>query len=228
MPLSVPAPLVTARGKASVRAAKGQKKRPGKNEIGKRIAGYRSELWKDNVLILDSKGKRGYRSVVFDVETTGLSIGSGDRVIEIGAVAIEGRSVVDEFHSLIQVDQPINPFAQMAHGITKEMLQGQPTADQVIPKFHKFIRKSLLVAHNASFDVRFMNNEFSHLKLDLNNVCFCTLKLGRSFYPDLANHELETLYRQFYKTPLKVMHRALHDARATAKIWMKLERKVLV
>jgi DNA polymerase III epsilon subunit family exonuclease len=144
------------------------------------------------MLILDSKGKRCYRSVVFDVETTGLSTRLGDRVIEIGAVAIEGRKVVDEFHSLINVDQPINPFAQMAHGITKEMLKGQPRADVVMPKFHKFVRKSLLVAHNASFDVRFMSNEFSLVNLDLTNVCFCTLKLGRSMFPDLASHERYT------------------------------------
>jgi len=180
------------------------------------------------MLILDPKGKRGYRSVVFDVETTGLSTRLGDRVIEIGAVAIEGNKVVDEFHSLIQVNQPINPFAQMVHGITQEMLKGQPTADLVMPKFHTFIQKSLLVAHNASFDVRFMSHEFSLLKLDLNNVCFCTLKLGRSMFPKLASHDLETLYQQFYKKPPKEMHRALQDARTTAKIWMKLERKLLV
>ncbi len=178
------------------------------------------------MLIFDAKGKRGYRSVVFDVETTGLS--ASDRVIEIGAVAIEGRKVVDEFHSLIDVDHPINPFAQAAHGITRQMLKGQPRADEVMPKFHKFIRKSLLVAHNASFDVRFMSNEFSLLDLELNNVCFCTLKLGRSMFPELACHDLGTLYKQFYKSAPKVMHRALEDARATAKIWMKLERKLLV
>jgi DNA polymerase III epsilon subunit-like protein len=54
------------------------------------------------------------------------------------------------------------------------MLKGQPRADHVMPKFHKFIQKSLLVAHNASFDVRFISHEFSLLKLELNNVCFCT------------------------------------------------------
>ena len=79
-----------------------------------------------------------------------------------------------------------------------------------------------------SFDVRFMSNEFSLLNLDLKNVCFCTLKLGRSMFPDLASHDLETLYKQFYRARRKVMHRALEDARATAKIWMKLERKLLV
>lgn len=71
------------------------------------------------MLLLDSKGKRGYRSVVFDVETTGLSTRLGDRVIEIGAVAIEGNKVVDEFHSLIQVSQPINlQFPAACCGVT--------------------------------------------------------------------------------------------------------------
>jgi DNA polymerase III subunit epsilon len=180
------------------------------------------------MLIVDGKGKRGYRSVVFDVETTGLSTRMGDRVIEIGAVAVEGNKIVDEFHSLIQVSQPINPFARMVHGITKEMLKGQPTADVVMPKFHAFIQKSLLVAHNASFDVRFMSHELSLMKLDMNNVCFCTLKLGRSMFPHLPSHDLETLYQQFYKKPPQVMHRALQDARTTARIWMKLQRKMLV
>lgn len=180
------------------------------------------------MVIIDSKGKRGYRHVVFDLETTGLSPRIGDRIIEIGAVAIEGKSVVGEFQSLINVDQPIHPMAQMVHGISKEMLKGQPLPGEVIPKFHKFIKNSILIAHNASFDVRFISNEFSLLNLDFNNVCLCTLKLGRSFFPKLKHHDLETLYKQFYKKAPKKMHRALEDARATAKIWMKFESKVLV
>jgi DNA polymerase III epsilon subunit family exonuclease len=180
------------------------------------------------MVILDSKGKRIYRSVVFDVETTGGSTRLGDRVIEIGAVAIEGKSIVDEFHSLISTTQPINPFAYRVHGITKEMLDGQPTADKIIPKFNKFIKNSILVAHNASFDVRFIQNEFTKHNLKFNNVCFCTLKLGRSLYPDLESHNLLTLYHQFYTKPPGRMHRALEDARVTAKIWMKVAHKVIV
>jgi DNA polymerase III epsilon subunit family exonuclease len=180
------------------------------------------------MVILDSKGKRVYRSVVFDVETTGTSIKSGDRVIEIGAVAVEGKTIVDEFHSLIDTSQPINPFAFRVHGITKEMLDGQPTANKVIPKFKKFIKNSILVAHNASFDMRFMQNEFSRHNLKLNNMCLCTLKLGRAFYPEIEAHDLLTLYREFYFKPPGRLHRALEDARATAKIWIKMSPKVLV
>ncbi len=180
------------------------------------------------MVTLDSKGKRIYRSVVFDVETTGLSTRLGDRVIEIGAVAIEGKKVVDEFHSLIHTTQPINPFAYAVHGISEQMLEGQPSANKVIPRFHKFIQNSVLVAHNASFDVRFIQHEFDKQKLKLNNICFCTLKLGRSIYPDLESHDLLTLYRQFYIKPPGRLHRALEDARATAKIWIKMSPKVLV
>ena len=85
-----------------------------------------------------------------------------------------------------------------------------------------------MIAHNAGFDVRFISNEFPLMNLDFNNVCLCTLKLGRSFFPALKHHDLETLYKQFYKTELDNMHRALEDARTTAKIWMKFEQKVLV
>lgn len=180
------------------------------------------------MVIIDSKGKRGYRHVVFDLETTGLSPSIGDRVIEIGAVAIEGKSIVGEFQSLINVSQPIHPMAQMVHGISKEMLKGQPPPEEVIPKFHKFIKNSIMIAHNASFDVRFISNEFSLMNLDFNNVCLCTLKLGRGFFPKLKHHDLVTLYSQFYKKPPTNLHRALGDARTAAKIWLKFERKVLV
>jgi DNA polymerase III epsilon subunit family exonuclease len=152
------------------------------------------------MIVINSKGKRGYRHVVFDLETTGLSPRIGDRVIEIGAVAIEGKSIVGEFQSLINVSQPIHPMAQRVHGISREMLKGQPTPGEVIPKFHRFITNSILIAHNASFDVRFISNEFSLLNLDFNNVCLCTLKLGRGFFPNLKRHDLETLYCQFYKS----------------------------
>jgi DNA polymerase III subunit epsilon len=180
------------------------------------------------MVIFDSNGKRIYRSVVFDVETTGLSTRLGDRVIEIGAVAIEGKSIVDEFHSLISTTQRIDPFAFRVHGITKEMLDGQPTADKIIPKFNRFIKNSILVAHNASFDVRFMQHEFVKQKLIFNNICFCTLKLGRSLYPKLQSHDLLTLYSQFYKKHPGRLHRALDDARVTAKIWMKVAPKLIV
>ena len=94
------------------------------------------------------------RYVALDVETTGLSPQNGDRVIEIGAVAIEDQSIIAEFSSLIDVDKGIPWQVRQVHGITNEMLEGEPKPDVVLPEFYKFIAGSILVAHNASFDIR--------------------------------------------------------------------------
>ena len=105
------------------------------------------------------------RYVALDVETTGLSPKNGDRVIEIGAVAIEDRCIVAEFSSLIDVDKMIPWQVQQVHGITNEMLEGEPKSDEVLPKFYKFIAGSILVAHNASFDIRFLRHIKTYLTL---------------------------------------------------------------
>jgi len=98
--------------------------------------------------------------VALDVETTGFSPQNGDRVIEIGAVAIEDQSIIAEFSSLIDVDKRIPWHVQQVHGITNEMLNGEPKPDEVLPEFYKFIAGSILVAHNASFDIGFLRHEF--------------------------------------------------------------------
>src|SRR5271169_1516513 len=151
------------------------------------------------MIILDSNGMRIRRTVVFDVETTGLSPEAGDRVIELGAVALKEKIIVDEFHSLISVDRPIHPDAQRIHRITNKMLSGQPRPEQVIPEFHAFIKDSILVAHNANFDMRFISSELARLKLGFRNACFCTMMIGRNMFPELPRHNLETMYELFYK-----------------------------
>lgn len=174
------------------------------------------------MIILDSNGKHILRTVVFDVETTGLSLEFGDRVIEVGAVALEHDKIVDAFHSLVDVDRPIDPAAGRVHGITEEMLRGQPRAEMVMPRFHSFIGDSLLVAHSAEFDLRFIGSEFTRLKLGLRNAFCCTLEIGRILFPDLPRHDLESLYREIYGRSPDRLHRALDDARATAEVWVKL------
>ena len=79
------------------------------------------------------------RYIALDVETTGFSPKSGDRVIEIGAVAIEDRCIVAEFSSLIDVGKKIPWRVQQVHGITNKMLKGEPKPDEVLPEFYKFI-----------------------------------------------------------------------------------------
>jgi len=164
------------------------------------------------------------RYVALDVETTGFSPPNGDRVIEIGAVAIEGQRIVDEFSSLIDVDKRIPWQVQQVHGITNEMLSGQPKPDEVWSEFYKFISGSILVAHNASFDIRFLRHEFGLLRMSLNNRALCTLKMSRKLYPHLPNHKLETVSRYLLGESCNQMqmHRALDDAKLAAMIWLEM------
>lgn len=164
------------------------------------------------------------RHVVVDVETTGLSPRQGHRVIEIGAVAIEEGEVVGEFSSLIDAGVPVPLVVQAIHGITDEMLAGQPAPEQVLPLFARFIRESVLIAHNAAFDVRFLRHEFARLGMTLPHPHLCTLELSRRRLPRLTDHTLETVYLHLFPDAglHRQNHRALDDARMTAKIWLRL------
>ncbi len=165
------------------------------------------------------------RYIVFDFETTGLSPKNGDRVIEIGAVAIEKGRLTDEFHSLINTEKEIHWAAQRVHGIGPEMLKGQPAATRIFKEFHSFIAADHLIAHNAAFDLRFLESEFARLDLTLNNPHHCTLKLSRLHNRELSSHKLENVARHLLGpaaiTDLS-LHRALDDAKLTAKVWLKM------
>lgn len=168
-----------------------------------------------------------HRCVVVDVETTGLSPGYGDRVIEVGAVALEEDEIVSEFSSLIRVEKNIPRHVSKIHGITNGMLIGQPLPDAVYPVLRDFIGDALLVAHNARFDLAFLRHEFGRLGLRFNNSSVCTLELARRRLPQLSNHRLETVCRYLFGAlPDDVRcHRALDDARLTALVWRELGRR---
>lgn len=168
------------------------------------------------------------RIIVLDVETTGLSPARGDRVIEIGAVVVEGERFVDEFTTLIRTDHPIHWAAQKVHGISDAMLQGAPCPQDVWPEFARFIGSSTLIAHNASFDLGFLRQEFSRLGLSLPNAHHCTLSLSRRRLPHLPNHRLETVARHLLGgIPEDCrLHRALGDARLAALVWLAMMKTV--
>ncbi|MBE0597472.1 MAG: 3'-5' exonuclease [Desulfuromonadales bacterium] len=164
------------------------------------------------------------RWVVVDVETTGLSPGR-DRIIEIGAVAGEGGKITGEFHTLIDAGCPIHWRAQQVHGISSRMLQGQPKPAVVYPEFHRFLGDCSLIAHNAPFDVSFLRHELGLFGYGLTSACHCTLRLCRRHYPGLPNHRLETVARHLFgELPADVrLHRALADARLTARVWLAVQ-----
>jgi DNA polymerase III subunit epsilon len=164
------------------------------------------------------------RHVVVDLETTGLSPRKGHRIIEIGAVAVENAAIVEEFTTLIDPGVPIPITVQAIHGITDEMLEGSPKPEEALPRFREFIGNSVLIAHNAAFEVTFLRHELARLKLGFPNRHVCTLEISRRLLPRLPDYTLETIYLHLFPDPafIRQNHRALDDARMTAKIWMAM------
>jgi DNA polymerase III epsilon subunit family exonuclease len=162
------------------------------------------------------------RQIFFDVETSGLSPANGDRVIEIGAVAVAGEQIEAEFSTLIGVGCDIHWAAQRVHGISPAMLRGQPLPEEVWPAFLGFAANAPLIAHNAPFDARFLRHELGGLGLRLNNAIHCSLEASRRHFPSLASHRLEVVARHVLgDIPADCrMHRALGDARLLARIWV--------
>jgi DNA polymerase-3 subunit epsilon len=171
-------------------------------------------------------GVENLRLVVFDFETTGLSPASGERVIEIGAVALVGGEPQAEFHSLVATERKIHWAARKVHGISSAKLSGAPDPGEVFSRFYRFIADSPLVAHNFAFDQRFLVAELNRAGLPSEFSGFCTLKLARTLYPDLSSYRLEDLGRHLLGARAlhgRCLHRALDDARLTAEIWLKIE-----
>lgn len=167
------------------------------------------------------------RHVAFDIETTGLRLWRNDRIIEIGAVAVIGENMAEEFHTFIDTDKRITKAAERIHAITKEMLIRQPKAKEALAAFQRFIGNSTLVAHNTDFDIGFLGYEYSRIGQGLPNCYICTLKLSRKLYPRLPDYRLETVAKHLgIEVVEHRLHRALDDARLTARIWLKMKDMV--
>lgn len=145
---------------------------------------------------------------VFDLETTGL--GNADRVVEIGVVVIDGATgtVVDEFDTLVNPQRDIGTTS--IHGISASMVESAPTFDEVAGALARVLGGNTLVAHNLSFDQRFLLREFARAGVDVDpGIGICTYKLSRE--------RLDVACQRF-GVPLPDHHRALADARAAAGI----------
>jgi len=162
--------------------------------------------------------------VAFDLETTGL-FQRNDRIIEIGAVTVVDGNITREFQTLVHADKPITKAAQKIHGITGEMLAGQPSAKEALDAFQQFIGNSTLLTHNADFDMGFLGYEYSRIGQGLPNRHICTLKLSQKLYPWLPDYRLGTVAKHILGVEIATgrFHRALDDARLTARIWQKIK-----
>jgi DNA polymerase-3 subunit alpha (Gram-positive type) len=160
--------------------------------------------------------------VVFDFETTGAKT-PPCRVTEIGAYRVANGSIVGEFHTLVNPEMPIPFFITMLTGISDEMVRSAPKFAEVVDDFLQFIGDSVLVAHNAGFDLRFLDHEVGRVYEDyrVGNPSLCTVQLSRKLLPDIDNHKLKTVAEHF-SVELINHHRANADALATAKIFVNL------
>lgn len=160
---------------------------------------------------------------VFDTETTGLNPRGGDEIVSIGAVRIvNGRLLQDEqFDQLVYPGRTIPASSTRIHGINPEMVKGKPTIDKVLPVFHQFAEHTILVAHNAAFDMSMLQMKESASGVQFLNPVLDTLLLSAAVHPNQENHNLETI-AGLLGVDIMNRHTAMGDAIATARIFLKL------
>lgn len=160
--------------------------------------------------------------VVLDFETTGLSPDMGDRAIEIGAVRLENGKVVDRFQALMNPGFRISGFIENYTGITNSMLQVAPPCAEVMNQFADFLGGSNMVAHNASFDKRFLDAELRKISRHYAGEFSCSLLATRRVFQGAPNHKLGTLVDYVNLPSEGTFHRALYDSEMTAKLWIAM------
>ncbi len=172
---------------------------------------------------LDSQPLQSLTYTVFDTETTGLNPKAGDEIIAIGAVRIvNGRLLRGEvFDRLIDPRRSVPYESIKVHGIQPEMLNGQPTIDQVLPRFHRFAEDTVLVGHNAAFDMRMLQMKEDGTGVRFINPVLDTLLLSAVVHPAQSDHNLEAIARRL-GIRIKGRHTALGDAISTAEVFLKL------
>lgn len=156
----------------------------------------------------------------FDTETTGRGA-KYERVVEIGAVRFGRDGVEGTFGSLVNPEKPIPPFITDINHITDEMVADAPPASEVVPEFVKFAEGCILVAHNAPFDLQFINWELIRLGAEtLRNSAVDTLRLTRWAYPDLGHWNQPFLAKTF-GIDAGCAHRACDDARVCMELFSR-------
>lgn len=155
--------------------------------------------------------------IVVDTETTGLD-SVEDRIIELCALKYKDGEVIDTFETLIDPEIVIQPHITKINNITNEMVKGKPVIEEVMPKFLEFIGDMPLAAHNAKFDVKFINANLVYLDKRITNEVIDTLSISRKIYKDLPNHKLVTI-KESLDLNLE-SHRANADCIVAAQIYL--------
>lgn len=165
------------------------------------------------------------REIIFDTETTGLDPARGDRIVEIGCVECVGQIPTGRtFHRYINPERDMPPEALAVHGLTSEFLKDHPIFAEIVADFLDFVGDARLVAHNAEFDIKFINAELGRLgfaRIGMDRVTD-TLAICRSKFPG-APVTLDALCRRFnINNSARTKHGALLDSELLAEVYLEL------
>lgn len=179
--------------------------------------------WSEKSHELDDRLLTDLTYTVFDTETTGLNPSEGDEIIQIGATRVVNGKLLrqESFEQLVDPKRRLTPESIPIHGIQPEMLVGKPTIDKVLPAFHAFAADTILIAHNAAFDMRFLQLKEKMTGLRFDNPVLDTLLLSAVLHPNQESHRLEAIVDRLN---LKIVgrHTALGDAIVTAEVFIKM------
>ena len=154
---------------------------------------------------------------VLDLETTGLSFRT-EKITEVGIMKVKNGQVIDEFSCFVNPEKPIPQRVVEVTNITDEMVKDAETIDKVFPKILDFVGDSVLVAHNADFDIGFLKYNAKQLGYTLNNTYLDTLRLARELFPDYKKYKLGIIAENL-GIKVEVAHRALDDVDTTVKVF---------
>ena len=154
---------------------------------------------------------------VLDLETTGFSFRT-EKITEIGIMKIKNGEVLDEFSCFVNPEKPIPQRVVEVTNITDDMVKGAETIDKIFPKMMEFIGNSILVAHNADFDIGFLKYNAKELGYTLDNTYIDTLRLAKELFPDYKKYKLGIIAENL-GIKVEVAHRALDDVDTTVKVF---------
>ena len=171
-----------------------------------------------NPSVTNSKGQSiDTEYCVFDLETTGLSYRT-EKITEIGAIKIKNGEIVDTFETFVNPEKPIPYEVVKVTNITDDMVKDAPTIEEILPKFLDFIGDSVLVAHNADFDIGFTKFNAEKLGYKLENTYIDTLRLAREMFPDYKKYKLGIIADNL-GIKVDVAHRALDDVKTLVQVF---------
>ena len=154
---------------------------------------------------------------ILDLETTGFSFRT-EKITEIGIMKVKNHEVIEEFSTFVNPQKPIPQRVVEVTNITDDMVKDAPTIEEVMPRLIDFVGDSILVAHNADFDIGFLKYNCAQLGLKLENSYIDTLRLAKDLFPEYKKYKLGIIAENL-GIKVEVAHRALDDVDTTKKVF---------